>query len=512
MNRRTRLAVLLLPFAAACGGGRSFKEPQTLVEWRPTRPVTSAGIAPEDESFRATPPARAASRFPQISPPVEARLSNGVRVVMLERHEFPLVSAVITLDRGAAAGVPGVVALYSEAMTGSSTAYKATEAWQYLNYVGGAVQSDPWRDGVVLQVTALSPLFVSALTRAAPMFTSPAFDGDDLDEARTRLSARSANLDDAPGVVAHEALYAELFPPPHPYGTPILGQHARLGGGKSIAADKRKVTNEAVKEFHASNLSADHVGIAVVGDFKPESMLRVLEKNLGKLPKHSASPASAAPPVSAAARTGVRRVVLINRPGAAQSNVAIGWPGPRASEPELVTLDVLAGATAGDLSTRLNISVRKELGATYGVRMSAIGYRDAGVVRITAAIDTARTTDALRGLFKELERLRAEPLTPAELIAAKLRSYEDLERGSTRGLAMRLGSAMVEGLPLAHAVTHNARVDLVTAEAVRGAAERWLAPADARIVIVGDAARITDGLRSLGLGDVVVTAGTADKP
>lgn len=511
MNRRTLLAVLLLPSAAACGG-RSFKEPQTLAEWRPARPVTNAGVVPEDESFRATPPPRAASRLRPLSPPTEARLSNGVRVVMLERHDFPMVSAVVTLDRGAAAGAPGVVALYSEAMTSSSTTYKATEAWQYLNYVGGAVHSDAWRDGVVLQVTALSPLFVSALTRAAPMFTSPAFDGDDLDEARTRLSAKSANRDEAPGVVAHEALYAELFPPPHPYGTPISGERARLGGGKPIAADKKKVTNEAVKEFHASNVFADRVGIAVVGDFKPESMLRVLEKNLGKLPKRSASPAAAAPLVPAVARSSVRRIVLIDRPGAAQSNVAIGWPGPRASEPELVTLDVLAGATAGDLSTRLNITVRKELGATYGVRMAAVGYRDAGVVRITAAIDTARTTDALRGLFKELERLRAEPLTSAELVAAKLRSYENLERGSTRGLAIHLGSAMVDGLPLAQAVTHNARVDLVTADGVRGAAERWLAPGEARIVVVGDAARITEGLRTLGLGDVVVTAGAADKP
>ena len=510
MSHRALSAALLLVVVAACDAGRSFKEPRTLAEWRPTRAVTNAEAAPEDDAFRSTPPARAASRPQRAALPTEVRLSNGIRVVMLERHDFPTVSAVLVLDRGAAAGSPGVAALYSEAMTGSSTEYKSQEAWQYLNYVGGSVGNQTWRDGIALQITALSPLFVSALTRGAPMFTSPALDGDDIDDARTHLAAESASEDEDPSTVAYDALCAEIFPPPHPYGTPVSGERARLGGKKAPAEKKAgKVTDAAVKAFHASNLSADHVGVAVVGDFKPESMQRVLEKALGKVPKQSASPASPAPSASAVSPKGTRRVVVIDRPGAAQSNVAIGWPGPRASEPDLVTLDVLAGATAGDLSTRLNITVRKELGASYGVHMTASGLRDGGVVRIAAAIDTARTTDALRGLFKELERLRNEPLTPAELGAAKLRSYEDLERGSTRGLALYLAHAMVEGLPPAHAVTHNARVDLVTAEGVRAAAERYLGPDDARVVIVGDASRITEGLRSLGIGDVSVVSAAA---
>jgi zinc protease len=506
MSQRLLPVVMLLSTVAACGGGRSFQDPRTLAEWRPTRPVVNGVAAPEDESFRGTPPARAAAQRPkQGQAPTEVRLSNGIRVVMLERHDFPTVSAVLVLDRGSTSGPPGVGALYSEAMTGSSTEYKSQEAYQYLNYVGASVGNHTWRDGISLQITALSPLFVSALTRAAPMFTSPALDGDSIDDARTHLAAESASQDEDPASVAYDALYAELFPAPHPYGTPVSGARARLGGHAAKDADKNaaKVTNAAVKAFHASNLSADHVGVAVVGDFKPESMQRVLEKALGKLPKHAASPPAAAPPPGAPAK-GARRVVVIDRPGAAQSNVAIGWPGARSSAADLVTLDVLAGATAGDLSTRLNITVRKELGASYGVHMTAAGLRDAGVVRIAAAIDTPKTTDALRGLFKELDRLRVEPLTAAELGAAKLRSYENLERGSTRGLALYLGHAIAEGLPPAHAVTHNARVDLVTAEGVRAAAERYLAPDEARVVIVGDASRITEGLRTLAIGEVTV--------
>jgi zinc protease len=109
-------------------------------------------------------------------------------------------------------------------------------------------------------------------------------------------------------------------------------------------------------------------------------------------------------------------------------------------------------------------------------------------------------------MLQELERLRVEPLSPAELGAAKLRAYADLERGSTRGLARYLAHAIVEGLPPAHVVTHNARVDAVTAEAVRAAAEKYLAVDEVRIVVVGDASRIVEGLRTLGVGDVSVVS------
>jgi zinc protease len=498
-SRVRTLAAAVAPFGlllctGACGGGRPFKQPATLSEWRPGRTAT-APEANDDasEAFRAAPPPRIAAKTRPMTLPTEGRLSNGIRVVLLERHDFPSISAVLVLDRGAAAGGPGVAALYSEALTGSSTEYKSTEAHQYLNFVGGSVRNATWRDAVTLQVTALSPLFVSALSRAAPMFTSPALDGDDLDDARTHLAAALAQEDEDPADVAHDALYAAVFPPPHPYGTPISGEPARLGARRK--KDSRKsVTDAAVKGFRASNLTADHVGVAVVGDFNVATVERVLEKHLGKVPKGTGGPPPAFPVVPP---KGGNKVIVIDRPGAEQSSVAIGWPGPRASEPELVTLDVLAGATAGDLSTRLNITVRKELGASYGVRMAATGFRDAGIITISAAIDTARTVDALRGLFKELDRLRAEPLTPAELGAAKLRTYHELERGSTNGLARYLAHAIAEGLPPAYAVTHNARVDAVTAEAVRATAERYLGMDEARIVVVGDAARIEQGLRAL---------------
>lgn len=505
------LAPRMLAFAACatlvcgCGGGRAFKAAASLSEGRPVRVFTAVPAELDDEPFRATPPARTSDKARPLPSPAEVHLSNGVRVVMLERHDFPSISMAFVLDRGAAAAPPGVAALYAEALTGTSAEYKSGEAWEYLSFVGGSVATYAWRDATMLQVTAVTPLFVSALSRAAPMFTNPELESDDLEDARTQLAARQAENGEEPSDVAHDALYAAVFPALHPYAVPIYGLPARAKRGANADARQRvqeRATDAAVRAFRDGTLAADRVSVACVGDFKPALIQKVLENALGKLPKHATAPAPTFPPVPP---NGGRKVTIIDRPGSVQSSVAIGWPGPRGSERDVVALDVLASATAGELSTRLNITVRKELGATYGVHMTATAMRDGGLIQIAASIDTARTVDAMKGLLAELGRLRTEPISAAELGAAKLRTYHDLEHSSTRGLARYLAYALAEDKPVAHAVTYNARIDVITAEEVRAAAEKWLAVGEARIVIVGDASRIADGLRSLDVGEVSVT-------
>ncbi len=509
MNRAGMTLVALVTIAtgtSACTG-RDFRPAPMLTEYRPARQTTPTPAAGDDaEAFRATPPPSAPTKPPPAQPlPVEVKLSNGIRVLMLERHDFPSISAVMVLDRGASAAPPGVAELYASALLGSSTEYKSKDAFQYLTFVGAEVFETATRDAVTLQLTALSPLFISALSRAAPMFTSPSLDGDDLDDARTQLAARHARADTAPADVAHDALFAAVFAPPHPYGTPIAGRPARLGHGAAGKGEQpsAEVTDEAVRAFRASNLSADHIAVTVVGDFKPAPIQRALENVLGKVPKAASSKASAFPPVLP---KGGRKLVVIDRPGAAQSSVAIGWPGPRASDPELVALEVLAGAAGGDISTRLNLTVRKELGASYGVHMRAIGLRDGGIVTVTAATDTARTVESVRGMLREIERLRTEPISSGELFAAKLRTFHELEHGSTRGLARELARGMAEGLPAMGILARNARVEMITAADVRAAAERYLATDEMRVVVVGDAAKILDGLKSLGGFEVSVAS------
>jgi len=440
-----------------------------------------------------------------LPPPAEARLSNGIRVVLLERHDFPSTSAVLVLERGAAAAAHGVAGLYARSLEGASREYTKSEATEYLSFVGGRVAADASQDAVFLQVSALTPLFGSAVSRAAPMFVSPLLGDEDVDEARTWSAAHYDREREAPETIASEMLWATVFPSTHPYGSPVYDSPPRLS--KSPNADARlrvaeRATDRAVRAFRDDYLAVENVSIACAGDLAPDAMKRVLERAVAKLPLRRTT----APVLPAVSPSSARSALLLDRPGAVQTRVAVGWLGPRASDADALALEVLSAAMGGWLSSRLNLVIRKELGASYGVEMYSEALRDGGLIHVSAAIETERTVDALRGLLVELERLRTDALPESELAVAKLRSYYDLDQGTSQGLARLLASALGVGQPPAQVVTHNARVDAITSDQIRAAAAKWLPREHMRLIVIGDASRIAKGLRTLGIGDVEVTS------
>jgi len=495
---RASLACALGALTFACGmpGATIPAATAPVGEGRPSRPVQMPEGDATDSELRAVPPGPLPVKARAIPMPTEARLSNGVRVVLLERHDFPSVSTTFVLDGGAAVAPPGIAAAYADAMFGSSSEYKGGEAWEYLRFVGASMRAAATPDAVVLQTTALTPLIVSALSRSAPMFTSPLLETEDVESAWTRVLAARSAAAESPAELADEELRAAVFRG-HGYAVPPSGRGTRADSPRDARAAAREIG-----AFRDRWLSAEHVSIACVGDFKRDVILRALERALGKLPRRGGGEAPDAR--LAAIPKPAPQVLLVDRPGAVQSNVAVGWAGPRATDDDAVAFEVLSAAMGGQLSARLNLTVRKELGASYGVQMSSEALRAGGMVSIRTAVETGQTAGAVAAVLRELARVRTEPLSDAELVAAKLRSYLDVEQGTTAGLSRMLAEAIARGLPPAHVSEHNARVDALTARDVRAAADRRLAPEAAVVVIVGDAAKIESGVRSLGLGDVVV--------
>lgn len=489
---RALLLVSALAATAACSAEPRLATPASVTDKRASRAVAmTPGDATDEDALRAAPPAPLSPRRIPHGTLRDETLPSGVRVVTLERHDFPAVSCAFVLDRGAAAVPAGAARVYAAALVGSSRSFARDDALSYLRFVGATLRPRAAQDGVVLQVTALSPLAVSALSRAAPMFLAPSLDDDDVERARVLVAADRSADGDAPARRAKEALFAALFPPPHPYGAPIDG-----GGADAL----RRVAPDTVAALRDLHLSPTHVAIACAGDLQHDRLVRVLAAHVAALRPKPERPL----PDRAAPRPGPARVVVVDRPGAAQSNVALGWLGPRASDRDALALDVLSAATAAGLSSRLNLSVRKELGATYGVHMRLVRMREAGAITVRAAIETARTGPALRAILDGIDALRAAPLGPEELASAKLRvGFED-EGGSIAGVASALADAIILGRPAADALGEQAHIDALDAETVRAAAARWLTREGARLVVVGDAAKIAKDLGPLGLGEVDV--------
>lgn len=435
-------------------------------------------------------PARMRWRAAMPRSPVERRLSNGVPVVVVPRRDFPSVEVLFVLDRGASAAAPGVAALYAQALLGDSAAFDEQEAYAYLRFVGASVAAFAWNDAVVLRVTSLSPFLASALSRAAPMFVAPKLGSKQVDESRTLFAEEHDDGD--PARVARRALRRRLFPAPHPYGSP-----AELVSATEVA----NVDRRALIAFRDAYVNAARVSVVATGDVDPDALVRMLERELGTLPRLDASPP---PTVVTSPPSCAGHVQVVDRPGAKQSAIAIGWPGAAAGEPDAGALELVAAASGGWLSSRLNLTVRKELGASYGVHARAVTLRHGGTLELTTAVETPRTADSLAGIVTEIERLRTEPLEAAELDGAKTKAlYGDTGR-SNHGIGALLAHAAAAGLPAAHVAEHASRRSALSAEDVRAAAERRLDPKDRCIVVVGDAAEIVKGIEALGLGAVDV--------
>ncbi len=493
MNRRIVSLALLALVATGCASARTLQSAPVIEDRRIAHPTRMRpGDAADEDDLRAAPLAKLPARKRSPLATREGTLANGVRVITVARHDFPSVACAFVLDRGAAHVPPAAAAVYAEALEGGSEKYDRRDTWEYLRYVGASVTTSASHDGVYLEVSALTPLFTSAVSRAAPMFTSPKLGGEDVENARAAIvAARVADADD-PERRARELLLSSLFPAPHGYGLP--GD----GGTPDMV---RKVHPKTVAQLRDLYLSPEHVLVACAGDLDHDAMMRTLGQHLGSLQKKPARPT---PDLRAPAQPAKGSIVVVDRPGAAQSNVAIGWVGPGYTHGDTRALELLSVATGSGLSSRLNLKVRRELGATYGAHMSVRHRREASAIMLRAAIDTPRTGTALAAILGELGALSKTPLADDELAKAKQQASGEATDATSATLAGELAATVMLGGSTADVVRWGERYETLTPDDLKSAAARWIDPTRARIVVVGDAAKIADALRGLGYGEVDV--------
>jgi zinc protease len=203
---------------------------------------------------------------------------------------------------------------------------------------------------------------------------------------------------------------------------------------------------------------------------------------------------------------GGARIVLVDRPSSAQSELRIGHIGVPRKNPDFHAIAVLNAILGGTFNSRLNRVIREEKGYSYGIHSSFEMRRRAGPFAVRCAVETAVTVPAL----EETLRIVRE-MTTAEPEAEELRVARDYLVGvfplrfETAGqVAAALSGLVVFDLPDDELDRYRPSVSAVDASAVMGAAQRNIRPADLSIVIIGDASEVEEPLRAAGLGELTV--------
>ncbi len=485
--------VLATSIALGCGPSQEAQAPAPAPVAAPTAPPGVA--ATPDESFRKEPP-KGEADAPFVAPHIqEAKLENGVRVLVVERHDLPIVSFQIVADRGADQGTPGLGAFTGAMLLQGTKKMTALQISDALGALGAQYGAWGGLDSLGVHGKVLASSFPEALDLLGDAMRGATFEPAEIERERQKRLTELARQKDSPSAILSNAVAELLYPAKHPYHVPLLGTEDAL----------KKIGRKDLVAFHAKHVAPSSITVAIAGDIRKDDAVKEVEKVFGDWKGSAASPALPAA-VTDADVSGDAAVVVIDRPGATQSHVAATLVGVPRATADYVPILVMNTILGGQFSSRLNLNLREKHAYTYGARSHFDMRHGAGPFSAGGAIVREKTAPAVKEILAELARIRDAQVDDEELEAAKSNlirrlpgSFETVSdvAGSVSGLA-------VFGLPLDEYAKRPDAYRAVTKEDVQRVAKAYLRGEKVRIVIVGDAAVIQKDLEALGLGKVEV--------
>ncbi len=445
---------------------------------------------PDPEPWRAKPPkAEPASAF--LAPvPQRMTLPNGLTVLVVEQHKLPVVAANLVVLSGSDANPPDKpgLASFTADMLDEGTGKRSTlELADDIAQIGAQLSSASSSDSSSVSVRVLKKNIDPAFELLSDVALDPAFAQNELDRVRKQRLVQLLQLRDNPNQLASRVFYRVVFGSKHPYGNIDLGTEESNKG----------ITREELQSFWKTSYVPANAALVIAGDITASEARALAEKYFGKW--QGTKPASK---LEAASNALTRHIVIVDKPGAPQTQIRVGQIGLARNDPDYVPVSVMNAALGGNFSSRINLNLREKHGYTYGA-FSVFSYRRVpGPFFIGGGIRTDATAPAVREVFNEVERLRSEPVTPEELALAKdsiARSLPGLFE-TTVSTASTIGSLFVYNLPLDYYRSLPAKIDAVTAADVQQMAKKYLTPESMVVVAVGDRAKIEPELKKLDLG------------
>jgi zinc protease len=444
------------------------------------------------------------TRPPQSGPPPTLKLpgiqkralSNRLPVWIVERHEVPVVHVNLVVLGGSGddpQGKFGIANLTASLLTEGAGSRSALEIADAVDFLGADLETNSGSDSSAVRLNVPVARLAAALPIMADVALRPTFPQAELDRQKVQRLTSIIQARDDPSAIDQLAFARVVFGPTHRYGT------AQAGSAQNISA----FTVEDVRAFYRATYQPANSAIIVVGDVTPDRVMPLLETSFGKWQGGSAS--AQHPTYQAAPLPAERQIYIVDKPGAPQSQVRIGWVGVPRSTPDYFPITVMNTVLGGAFSSRLNLNLREKHGYTYGAQSQFDMRLNAGPVVATAGIQTDKTADALKEFFLELNGI-LQPVPADELTRAKhyvsLRYPLGFE--TTGDIAARLEQAVVYHLPDDYFSTYVQKIEAVTAAEVQRVAQKYIVPNKFAVVIAGDRAAIEPGIRALNLGPIKI--------
>jgi zinc protease len=425
-------------------------------------------------------------------PPYQVRtLANGLQVVAVSHHEQPAVSLRLLVRAGGAqdpSNKPGVAYLAASLLDQGTTSKNAEQIASTIDSIGGAIGSGAGSDITFINAAVMKDSLGLALDLLSDLARHPSFANEEIDRQRQQIvSGLKVSYDDPDylaGVVFDRLVYGF-----HPYGKPDSGTP------ESIAA----ITRDDLLSFHKRYFGANNAILAVVGDVTPEEAFDGAQRAFGSWERVELPTVKTDQPPPA-----TRRVVIVDRPSAAQTEIRVGNISLPRRHPDYLALDIATKILGGEGGNRLHRVLRSERGLTYGASADLNALKDTGDIVAETDTRSEKTAEALRLIVEEIVRLQRQRVQQRELSDAQeyLTGSFPLTVETPSAIALQVLNAVFYGLDLNELQTYRERVNAISADDIQRVAQQYLHPDKLSIVLVGDAAVFAKDLPGVGFDQV----------
>jgi zinc protease len=425
-----------------------------------------------------------------------AALSNGLKVILAERHEIPLVNFWLETDAGFAAdqfAAPGTAELTSSLLDGGTSTRTALQISDQLAMLGAELQASANLDLSTVSLSALKTKLDPSLELFADVILNPVFPEEDFKRQQKQQLVAIEREQNTPVQMALRVFPGLLYGPGHAYGNPLTGSGTK--------ASVSKLAREDLVKFHQTWFRPNNATLIVAGDTTLAELTPKLEKlfagwKQGQVPKKN---------IKSVPLTGKSVVYLMDKPGALQSVIIAGHIAPPTANPKEIAIEAMNDGFGGMFSSRLNGNLREDKHWSYGARSLLWAARAQRPFIALAPVQTDKTKESMAEMNKEFhDILGKRPISAEEL--ASIQANETLSLPGSRETLNEVGRSISDlvryGLPDDYYQTFAGKVRALKTTDVDDAAKTVIHPDNLIWVVVGDRSKIEAGVKELGLGEV----------
>ena len=440
--------------------------------------------------------------FPDLKFPTLQRgtLSNGMQIVLAERHEIPVVQIRTEFGGGFAAdqGKKLGTSNFTMGMLDEGAGkYDALALGDREESLGANIGSGAGLDGGSAFLSALKENLDDSIALYADVIRRPTFDPKEIERVRQTWQAGIRQEKTQPTSVALRLLPPLMYGAGHPYAIPFSG----TGTEESIGS----LTREDLLAFDRQWLRPDNATVMVVGDTTLAEITPLLEKYFGdwKAPAE-ALPTLAITPVALRLKP---RVLLVDQPGAVQATILAGEIVPSTMDPKALEFNIANDVLGGEFLSRLNMNLREAKHWAYGASSFTSNAKGQRPWLAIAPVQIDKTAESMVEMQREIGDFASSkaPITDAEIARAKADNVRSLpgayETGA--GVLESVGNIVRYHRPDNYIQMFKSRIDNMSDAAIRSTTTN-LVSAGLTWVVVGDLSKIEAPIRALNLGEVSV--------